>query len=165
MPSPTSTTPAFSPGPAITHGSSCASPRRWIFEDLYEQCSDHITEYMPSSATVGVRVAAQPQLVAEGTGPLGGDGLLGRERRGGGLGHVGTPGRRWSPAAYVTAGPSSPVGASGPEEQARAGTEEQAVGPPTPASLGQAPGRAERPTTRYAGSSPPPDQRGHPWTP
>src|SRR6476469_6525421 len=29
--------------------------RRWFLLDLYEQCSDHITEYMASSAAVGRR--------------------------------------------------------------------------------------------------------------
>src|SRR5256885_5086736 len=50
-----SITPAFSPGPWMTHGASVGSMRRWIFEDLYEQCSFHIAEKMPSSVKVGVR--------------------------------------------------------------------------------------------------------------
>src|SRR5580658_6761401 len=50
-----STTPAFSPGPWITHGAFAGSVRRWIFEDLYEQCSFHMAEKMPSSVKVGVR--------------------------------------------------------------------------------------------------------------
>src|SRR5208282_5474816 len=54
-PSPMSMTPAFSPGPWITQGASVGSVRRWIFEDLYEQCSFHIAEKMPSSVKVGVR--------------------------------------------------------------------------------------------------------------
>ena len=29
--------------------------RRWFLLDLYEQCSDHMTEYMASSAAVGRR--------------------------------------------------------------------------------------------------------------
>src|SRR5712675_2557896 len=54
-PSPISMTPAFSPGPWITQGALVGSVRRWIFEDLYEQCSFHIAEKMPSSVKVGVR--------------------------------------------------------------------------------------------------------------
>src|SRR5436305_1217499 len=48
-------TPAFSPGPWITHGALVGSVRRWIFEDLYEQCSFHIAEKMPSSVIEGSR--------------------------------------------------------------------------------------------------------------
>src|SRR6516165_10571173 len=48
-------TPAFSPGPWITQGALVGSVRRWILEDLYEQCSFHIAEKMPSSVKVGVR--------------------------------------------------------------------------------------------------------------
>src|SRR5260370_39770179 len=47
--------PAFSPGPWITHGAFVGSGRRWIFEDLYEQCSFHIAEKMPSSGMDGSR--------------------------------------------------------------------------------------------------------------
>src|SRR5262245_42539488 len=54
-PSPISITPAFSPGPWITHGAWVGSVRRWIFEDLYEQCSFHIAEKMPSSVSEGSR--------------------------------------------------------------------------------------------------------------
>src|SRR5713226_2468655 len=50
-----SITPAFSPGPWITQGALVGKVRRWIFEDLYEQCSFHIAEKMPSSVKVGVR--------------------------------------------------------------------------------------------------------------
>src|SRR5262245_70521 len=50
-----SITPAFSPGPWITQGALVGSVRRWTFEDLYEQCSFHIAEKMPSSVKVGVR--------------------------------------------------------------------------------------------------------------
>src|SRR5215470_14209606 len=50
-----SMTPAFSPGPWITQDALVGSVRRWIFEDLYEQCSFHIAEKMPSSVKVGVR--------------------------------------------------------------------------------------------------------------
>ena len=49
-----SMTPAFSPGPWITHGALVGSVRRWTFEDLYEQCSFHIAEKMPSSVKVGL---------------------------------------------------------------------------------------------------------------
>src|SRR3954466_4329956 len=54
-PSPMSITPAFSPGPWITQGALVGSVRRWIFEDLYEQCSFHIAEKMPSSVIEGAR--------------------------------------------------------------------------------------------------------------
>src|SRR5882757_3148148 len=54
-PSPISITPAFSPGPWITHGALVGSPRRWMREDLYEQCSFHIAEKMPSSVKLGTR--------------------------------------------------------------------------------------------------------------
>src|SRR5215470_3192567 len=50
-----SMTPAFSPGPWITHGALVGSVRRWMREDLYEQCSFHIAEKMPSSVKLGVR--------------------------------------------------------------------------------------------------------------
>src|ERR1700744_5394396 len=54
-PSPISMTPAFSPGPCSTHGALVGRRRRWKRVDLYEQCSDHITEKMPSSTKLGVR--------------------------------------------------------------------------------------------------------------
>src|SRR3954471_3035021 len=54
-PSPMSTTPAFSPGPWITQGAVVGSVFSQTREDLYEQCSDHITEKMPSSVSEGVR--------------------------------------------------------------------------------------------------------------
>src|SRR3712207_5424625 len=54
-PSPISITPAFSPGPWITQGALVGSPRRWMREDLYEQCSFHMAETMPSSVMVGSR--------------------------------------------------------------------------------------------------------------
>src|SRR3954454_12451014 len=54
-PSPMEITPAFSPGPWITCGPEIGSVFRWIFEDLYEQCSFHIAEKMPSSVNVGSR--------------------------------------------------------------------------------------------------------------
>src|ERR687884_147677 len=54
-PSPISTTPAFSPGPQITRGPDVGSFRSHTFDDLYEQCSLHITEKTPSSVRFGVR--------------------------------------------------------------------------------------------------------------
>src|ERR1700690_1419557 len=50
-----SMTPAFSPGPWITCGPLVGSERRWTLEDLYEQCSFHIAEKMPSSVSDGSR--------------------------------------------------------------------------------------------------------------
>src|SRR6478752_7357682 len=50
-----STTPAPSPGPTSTHGASVGNRDRYARDDLYEQCSDHITEYMASSRWVGSR--------------------------------------------------------------------------------------------------------------
>src|SRR4029079_5290296 len=54
-PSPMSMTPAFSPGPWITHGALVRRPRRWMRDDLYEQCSFHIAEKIPSSVKLGTR--------------------------------------------------------------------------------------------------------------
>src|ERR1700730_1171125 len=54
-PSPISMTPAFSPGPWITQGALVGSVRRWSLEDLYEQCSFHMAEKMPSSVSEGSR--------------------------------------------------------------------------------------------------------------
>src|SRR5271169_3105176 len=54
-PSPMSITPAFSPGPWITQGALVGSVLRCTLEDLYEQCSFHIAEKMPSSVKLGVR--------------------------------------------------------------------------------------------------------------
>src|SRR6478736_6257312 len=50
--------PAFSPGPQITHGASVGSFLRWMRLDLYEQCSLHMTEKMPSSTRLGSRPMA-----------------------------------------------------------------------------------------------------------
>src|SRR5476651_668088 len=50
-----SMTPAFSPGPWITQGALVGNPRRWMREDLYEQCSFHIAEKIPSSVKLGTR--------------------------------------------------------------------------------------------------------------
>src|SRR4028119_487883 len=57
-PSPMSITPAFSPGPQITQGASVGSFFKWMRDDLYEQCSDHMTEKMPSSVRFGSRPMA-----------------------------------------------------------------------------------------------------------
>src|SRR4028118_44612 len=54
-PSPISITPAFSPGPWITQGALVGRPRRWMREDLYEQCSFHMDDTTPSSVMVGSR--------------------------------------------------------------------------------------------------------------
>src|SRR5882724_10940605 len=50
-----SITPAFSPGPWITQGALVGRPFRWRREDLYEQCSFHIAEKIPSSVKLGSR--------------------------------------------------------------------------------------------------------------
>src|SRR5215210_4622357 len=55
QPSPTSTMPAFSPGGTMTRSPLVGSLLRWTREDLYEQCSDHMTEKTPSSTNVGSR--------------------------------------------------------------------------------------------------------------
>src|ERR1700740_3257735 len=52
-PSPMSITPAFSPGPWITQGALVGNPRKCSREDLYEQCSFHIAEKIPSSVKLG----------------------------------------------------------------------------------------------------------------
>src|SRR5262252_8441891 len=39
----------------MTHGAFVGSMRKWIFEDLYEQCSFHIAEKIPSSVIDGSR--------------------------------------------------------------------------------------------------------------
>src|SRR5260370_38109066 len=54
-PSPMSTAPAFSPGPQITRGPVVGNVWSQIFDDLYEQCSLHITENIPSSVMLGAR--------------------------------------------------------------------------------------------------------------
>src|SRR6266849_10274489 len=54
-PSPISTIPAFSPGPQITRGPVVGRVRSQTFDDLYEQCSLHIAENIPSSVRFGVR--------------------------------------------------------------------------------------------------------------
>src|SRR5438876_3757032 len=55
QPSPISTTPAFSPGGTITRSPVVGSRFRCIREDLYEQCSDHITLNTPNSVRLGSR--------------------------------------------------------------------------------------------------------------
>src|ERR687889_1634757 len=55
QPSPTSTIPAFSPGGTMTRSPPVGSLLRCVREDLYEQCSDHMTEKTPSSTNVGSR--------------------------------------------------------------------------------------------------------------
>src|ERR1700722_4003426 len=54
-PSPMSMMPAFSPGPCSTRLLRVGSRFRCTREDLYEQCSLHITLKMPSSVIVGSR--------------------------------------------------------------------------------------------------------------
>src|SRR5215471_4592234 len=69
-PSPMSMTPAFSPGPWITHGAFVGSVRRWIFEDLYEQCSFHMAEKMQSSVIEGSRpTSARMRRYSSGVSP------------------------------------------------------------------------------------------------
>ena len=48
-PSPIPTIPAFSPGPWSTRGPEVGNFFKCIREDLYEQCSLHMAEKMPSS--------------------------------------------------------------------------------------------------------------------
>ena len=61
--------PAFSPGPCTTlPGPVSRVPLvgrrlRCTREDLYEQCSDHITEKIPSSVSEGVRPSASSMRV------------------------------------------------------------------------------------------------------
>src|ERR1700730_11777856 len=55
MPDPTSTTPAFSPGPISTCSPSVGRRRRSLRECLYAQCSDHISENIASSTGFGSR--------------------------------------------------------------------------------------------------------------
>src|SRR5271154_6981104 len=50
-----SMTPAFSPGPWITQGALVGNPLRCSRDDLYEQCSFHIAEKIPSSVKLGTR--------------------------------------------------------------------------------------------------------------
>src|SRR5476651_1841890 len=69
-PSPMSMTPAFSPGPWITCGPLVGSVRRWTLDDLYEQCSFHIAEKMPSSVSDGSRpIRSSTRLYSSGLRP------------------------------------------------------------------------------------------------
>src|SRR4051812_34996268 len=69
-PSPISITPAFSPGPWITHGALVGSPRKCTLDDLYEQCSFHIAEKIASSVKLGVRpISFRMRSYASGLGP------------------------------------------------------------------------------------------------
>src|SRR5687768_14664972 len=54
-PSPISTTPAFSPGPCTTRGPVVGSFLRWMRELLYERCSLHTADDIPSSVQFGPR--------------------------------------------------------------------------------------------------------------
>src|SRR5476651_753629 len=54
-PSSMSMTPAFSPGPQMTRGPVTGNLRRCRRDDLYEQCSDHMTLMTPSSTSLGSR--------------------------------------------------------------------------------------------------------------
>src|SRR6058998_3585368 len=55
QPSPMSMIPAFSPGPCTTCLLRVGSRFKCTRDDLYEQCSLHITLKMPSSVSVGSR--------------------------------------------------------------------------------------------------------------
>src|SRR5215831_16973402 len=55
QPSPISMMPAFSPGPCTTRRLRVGSLFKCTRDDLYEQCSLHITLKMPSSVIVGSR--------------------------------------------------------------------------------------------------------------
>src|SRR5690349_8987786 len=69
-PSPISITPAFSPGPWMTHDAFVGRPRRCVFEDLYEQCSFHIAETIPSSVKLGSRpISLQKRSYSSGFNP------------------------------------------------------------------------------------------------
>src|ERR1700729_659139 len=54
-PSPMSMMPAFSPGPCTTRRLRVGNRFRCTREDLYEQCSLHITLKIPNSVIVGSR--------------------------------------------------------------------------------------------------------------
>jgi hypothetical protein len=67
-------TPAFSPGPRMTRWPVVGSVFSQILEDLYEQCSFHIAEKMPSSvSSARGRSSARLQLVLAGLEGVGGD--------------------------------------------------------------------------------------------
>ena len=64
----------------MTRGPVVGSVRSHFFEDLYEQCSFHIAEKMPSSVSVGSRpISVEDALVFVGLQPVRGD-ELGRDR-------------------------------------------------------------------------------------
>src|SRR3954454_8397833 len=61
QPPPTSTAPAFSPGPITTAGPSVGSVRRSFLECLYAQCSLHSSENIASSTSLGSRPPSSSQ--------------------------------------------------------------------------------------------------------
>src|SRR5665213_1500844 len=62
--------PAFSPGPQLTCGPLVGRVRKWTLEDLYEQCSFHIAEKMPSSVKLGSRpIRSSARLYTSGLRP------------------------------------------------------------------------------------------------
>src|SRR5258708_20707858 len=69
-PSPMSTTPAFSPGPWMTRAPLVGRVRSHFLEDLYEQCSFHIAEKIPSSVSDGARpISARMRSYSSGFRP------------------------------------------------------------------------------------------------
>src|SRR3954453_13100447 len=69
-PSPISMTPAFSPGPWISHGALVGRLRRCTREALYAHFSCHISEKMPSAGKVGVRpISARMRSYSSGFSP------------------------------------------------------------------------------------------------
>ena len=80
-PSPTSTTPAFSPGPCSTRGPAVGKARRRGRLCLYEQCSLHIRLNMTSSASLGSRPSSSGMRAASSSV---------------------SPSRRWRGVAVVT---------------------------------------------------------------
>src|SRR3954452_18685392 len=63
-PLPTSTAPAFSPGPMTTAGPSVGSVRSSFLECLYAQCSLHSSENIASSTSLGSRPSSSWQTSA-----------------------------------------------------------------------------------------------------
>src|SRR5882762_7509816 len=54
----------------MTQGALVGSVRKWILEDLYEQCSFHIAEKMPISVKLGVReISARMRSYSSGLRP------------------------------------------------------------------------------------------------
>src|SRR6185312_9693214 len=112
--SPMSTTPAFSPGGTMTRSPVVGSLLRCMREDLYEQCSDHITEKIPSSVSDGSRPStasssryssALRPCSATSSGDMFWRGLFMRELRIGWL-------RRDQNRAYSGSHPRVPLGSS-----------------------------------------------------